>query len=390
MWEAGRTLRARYFDWSRIPRHPFPLEEAASRCAAALEAAVRERAPRDGQSARILLSGGLDSRCVAALLHQAGCQLEPATLQVKGSLDTAYAVRLASGLNLPLRQIRWDPANIPSPIGHRTRAALLAGASIFPHGRVFTGDGGGETLGFLMMEPEVMSLLAQNRAAEAVDAYLHGHGASPHLFRPPWRQIAETRPRRAMLHALNQLAHLPPQKAMQVFLLTNDLRRHLHDAWEAASLAGYDLVTPFLDRRVLHAVLCLAPPLDPFLGHRLYHEALRHLPEAFFRVPWQTYPGHLPCPVEDPSPSGQSVLSQWELNRSLARTSGVILRKRVVRHLLQGRIPRNVVRFSLLWANVALHWAHLTSSSYRLRTADVLASGWRPGLDITIGEEASR
>ncbi len=378
-WTPSGSRRARYFDWSRIELRSLTLEEAAANCAGALQAAVRDRAPGRGQPARILLSGGLDSRCIAATLHRQGHPLEAATLSISGSLDSYYARRFASSVSIPLRETPWDPALTPSLIGQIALAVLTVAARPFPPGRILSGDGGGETFGFLMMKPEIMALLADHRVDDAVKAYLDGHGAAPVLFRKPFREQAESRPRLAMRRSLDALRHLPPQKAFHVFLLTNDLRRHMHDAFEAAPRHGFDFAVPFYDRRVLHSVLSLAPPLDPFLGHRLYYEILRHLPEQFFRVPWQTYPGHLPCPVSDGQPLPDRLASQWELTRLLSRRIATFFRRRVVRALVSGRLPTRVLHIPFLAAHILAHQLLLAESGHMFRTADQLAELLFPG-----------
>lgn len=372
-WTSSGSSRARYFDWSRIQLQPLTLEQAAQACADALLAAVRDRAPRRGETARVLLSGGLDSRCIAATLHSLGHPLEAATLSIDGSLDSYYARRLASYVGIPLQESPWNPAMTPSLIGWITRDVLTAAARPFPAGRIFSGDGGGETFGFLMMKPEVMALFAKGLIDEAITAYIGGHGASPRLFRKPYKKQAEIRPRLAMRRALDAWSHLPPQKAFHIFLLTNDLRRHLHDTFEAAPRHGLDFVVPFYHRRILHSVLSLAPPLDPFLGHRLYHEIIRHLPPELFRVPWQTYPGHLPCPVAGGQPPPDFLVDQWQLSRRLQRKNGEFFRRRVTKSLLSGRVPGRAVRFPALAANILAHKLRLTDSSHWLRTTDQLA-----------------
>lgn len=387
-WTPSGSRRARYFDWSRIELRSLTLEEAAANCAGALQAAVRDRAPGRGQPARILLSGGLDSRCIAATLHSQGHPLEAATLSISGSLDSYYARRFASTVGIPLHETPWDPALTPSLIGQITLAVLTVAARPFPPGRVFTGDGGGETFGFLMMKPEIMALLADHRVDAAIQAYLADHGASPRLFRRPFRELAETRPQSAMKRALDALRHLPPQKAFHVFLLTNDLRRHMHDAFETAPHHGFDFCTPFYDRRILHSVLSLAPPLDLFLGHRLHYEILRHLPEQFFRVPWQTYPGHLPCPVSDGQPLPDRLVSQWELTRLLSRRSATFFRRRVTAALLSRRLPARVLRIPLLAARLLADGLRLANSGYLFRTSDQLAELLFPGSTVADPEDS--
>jgi len=382
VWDAGRSGRRRYFDWSQVELRAASLEEAAESCRIAFEEAVADRAPGAGEVARVLLSGGLDSRSVAAALQRSGARVEAATLAVEGSLDTHYARRAAAAMAVPLAETPWDPAFTPAVTGHVTATVLTAAARPFGGGRVFTGDGGGETFGFLLMPAEVMSLMGRGRQEEAIRAWLHGHGVSLRLFRQPWRRILEQRPPEAMREAMQRFSRLPAQKALHLFIVLNDLRRHLHDAFEASARAGLDIAAPFYDRRVLGSVLSLAPPLEPFLEHRLQHEIVRLWPDACFRAPWQTYPGHLPCPVAEPPEKTAGLLNQWEMLQHLHRRTGEVRRRRAVEALASGRAPARLLNLPLLTAAILGHKLRLLDRAHLFTSVEQLASCIHPGSEI--------
>lgn len=375
-WTPAGVRRARYFDWSQIEFRPFSLEQAARDCAAALAAAVRERAPQAGATAQVLLSGGLDSRCVAALLHGAGVPVRAATLLLPSSQDYHYAKRFASLLGIELREAPYSIDPPPVTTGTTTAGALLAASRPFQPGRVFSGDGGGETFGFLLMPPDVMALLSRNEVDAAVACYVGEHCVPVRPFRRPWREIVRQRPLQAMRAALDRWPHVPPQKAMHLFLLSNDMRRHLHEVFEAAPRLGLDLTVPFYDRRVIRSVLQLAPPLEPYLGHRLYHEILKLLPESCLRVPWQVYPGHLPCPVQEEK--SESLQSQWELSKADRRRGGRIC-QRTLTELFRGRIPGHIVNVPVVALAAALHRAGIRDFSHLFRPVLALTDAVHAG-----------
>jgi len=382
VWSGGQSSRRRYFDWSGVELRKASLEEAAESCREAFEQAVADRAPGAGEVARALLSGGLDSRTVAAALQRFGARVEAATLAVEGSLDTYYARRAAAVMGVPLAESPWDPAYTPAVIGHGTGAVLSAAARPFGSARVFTGDGGGETFGFLLMPAEVMSLMGRGQQEAAIRAWLRGHGAPPRLFRQPWRRILEQRPVAAMREAMQRFSRLPPQKALHLFVVLNDLRRHLHDAYEASVRTGLDIVAPFYDRRVLHSVLSLAPPLEPYLEHRLYHEIVRLWPDACFRVPWQTYPGHEPCPFAEPPEMTAGLLNQWEKLRRLSRRSGEVRRRRAVEGLASGRVPARLLNLPLLTVAILGHKLRLLDRAHLFAPVEQLAACVHPGSEV--------
>ena len=213
-------------------------------------------------------------------------------------------------------------------------------------------------------------------------AWLHGHGASPRLFRQPWRRIAEQRPLEAMRQAMQRFSRLPAQKAFHLFIVSNDLRRHLHDAFEASARTGLDIAAPFYDRRVLHSVLSLAPPLDPYLEHRLYHEVVRLWPDACFRVPWQTYPGHEPCPVAEPPEMTAGLLNQWEMLQRLNLRIGEIRRRRAVEALASGKAPARLLNLPLLTVAMLGHKLRLLDRAHLFTPVEQLASCIHPGSEV--------
>ena len=52
------------------------------------------------------------------------------------------------------------------------------------------------------------------------------------------------------------------EKALHIFVLTNDLRRHLHEYFNRLPRTRVELLLPFYDRRVIESVLRIPPPLE--------------------------------------------------------------------------------------------------------------------------------
>lgn len=370
--------RGRYFDWSRIEFRPLSMGQAAAECAAALTAAVRDRAPRTtGAQVQVVLSGGLDSRCVTALLHSMGFSVRAATLRIPDSQDNHYAKRFASVLGIELIETPHDTD--PPPVTISSTAVSVLGNAVRPFlpGRVFSGDGGGETFGFLLMPPDVMALLGRNEVEAAIVRYVEEHPVPVRPFRKHWWETIRQRPRQAMRAALGRWPHVPAQKAMHLFLLTNDLRRHLHEVFESAPRLGANFAAPFYDRRVIRSVLQLAPPLDPFLSHGLYYEILKLMPETCLRVPWQVYPGRLPCPVQDDG--GGKLKTQWELSKANARWKSDRLCRRLLAELFSGRVPGRFVDVPLLAAAAALYRLGFARLGHLFRPALALTDAFRAG-----------
>jgi len=94
-------------------------------------------------------------------------------------------------------------------------------------------------------------------------------------------------------------------RRIYLFLLFNDQRRHLFKHFESIDQHGLELLTPFYDSEVLELVA--ATPSRWGILHRLYAQFFEHLPSFARQTPWQTYPGHVPCPL----PHDEQASYQW-------------------------------------------------------------------------------
>jgi len=118
---------------------------------------------------------------------------------------------------------------------------------------------------------------------------------------------------RGVLGELERSEEPDLERRFLLFLMTNDQRRHLDGHFEEIDAHGVELQLPFFDADFLKEILSL--PASRLRKHRFYHDLLHHLPEVIMAVPWQTYPGHLPCPVA----SGHRFPSQWGSERTRER-----------------------------------------------------------------------
>jgi hypothetical protein len=304
------------------------------------------------------------------LLHEQGIEIRAATFKMPGTQDYEYARRFAAELGIALEEVPYSLEPVALTTGTTTATLLLAAARPFLPGRVFSSDGGGEIFGFLLLPPEVMAMFGRNEVPKAIRTYLKGHGLPLKLFRGRWRKTVQERPYQAMQAALLEFSHLPAEKAMHWFVLAEDLRRHLHEFFELAPRFGYDLVIPFYDRRVLRSVWRLAPPLDPFLNYRLYHEVMKRMPEACLRVPWQSYPGRPPCPVPD---DGPPLKNQWEYMRELQKERSRLYLSAMLSRFLQFGIPFAYIQPVSVLAAAVLQTLRRGDYGYYFRTAAALA-----------------
>jgi asparagine synthase (glutamine-hydrolysing) len=303
---AGLDL-TRYHRWEDTPLVEASATEHADHFHAVFLQAVKDRCPPSGPVST-LLSGGLDSRCIAAALLDLGREVEAWNLSRDGWQDHLLAAQFAGRAGIPLQRVLWTRQFLAETPGFTTMSALLAASSRITAPQAFSGDGGGETIGFLMMKPAILNLLRQGHTAEAIESYVNLTPVSPRVVGRRLFETVRNAPREGMNAEFTALSGLPPQKAMQLFLLRNDMRRHLHDYFEYSELHSTELLLPYYDRRVLEGVIRIAPPLDAFLAHRLYYEWMKRFQAPVRDVPWQAYDGHEPCPLPIPP----DAVPQWE------------------------------------------------------------------------------
>jgi hypothetical protein len=98
-----------------------------------------------------------------------------------------------------------------------------------------------------------------------------------------------------------------PVRRFYLFLLFNDQRRHLDLFYENLDQHRIEYQLPFFDSSFLESVVRI--PSELCLDHRFYNKWLGRFPSAVHEVPWQSYPGHEPCPL--PLPKELVARQQW-------------------------------------------------------------------------------
>jgi hypothetical protein len=111
------------------------------------------------------------------------------------------------------------------------------------------------------------------------------------------------------------------------------------------------------------------------VGHRLYNAALRFFPSIVSAVPWQTYPGHEPCPI--PLPVG--AIDQWgdpqkEIVRRERRAGILGEAARLVR---ASDFPAPILNRGHVAAAGLLHWLGRGDYAYVMDYAGALLQFWR-------------
>jgi hypothetical protein len=120
---------------------------------------------------------------------------------------------------------------------------------------------------------------------------------------------------------MNRYGRRDGGRRLYLFLLFNDQRRHMFKHFETIDQHGLEFHLPFFDADFLRVVG--DTPAQWGVLHNLYGLWFNHLSPSSRSTPWQTYPGHRPCPIE-----GDDTLSyQWG---RASKNHGVGIRQRVI------------------------------------------------------------
>ena len=291
--EGVRTLRLEFRDQSKVSRS---LDQAADMILAALDQAVRiaPASPRPG----LLLSGGLDSRLLFALLRRQGQAVHAFTFGAPGCADERLARRVTGALAAPHRVAPWSAA---------------AWARVFDHAVALT-DGHVSALHYHGTDllPELREEASAQWNGFAGDAILGGSFAHPRyglpgppslearlftamnrILRPDQLGLVlgkeaagelPPHPRAAVAAALAAVPEGPAPERARRFLLEQRVGR-LAAAGLALDRHYLPVVTPYAHDPALDAMQRLR------LAERRYGRALgrvfvRHFPRLA-AIPWQ-------------------------------------------------------------------------------------------------------
>jgi len=309
-----------------------------------LRAAVARRA-RPGRQATFL-SGGLDSRVVSALVAERESRIFSFNFSPPGSQDEVYAERFADVLGAA----HVSGGQPPRPHWSQLMADALAEVpELATHTQpVWSGDGGSVCLGWVYVTNEVVAAAERGDFPKLASLHLRDHSG-----RIPERDLLPEVYSRyqaglegGIVELLNGYPDSDPVDRFFRFLVENDQRRHLDRHFETLLQHRTEFWLPFFDAGVLEIALRTPPARGR--SHRFYSEWFELLGKDVRSTPWQTYPGHVPCPIAEEGLSYQwAQVTRRDFDRGLGRD--------VLRLLLSGNLPGDVVRRRVVATRAILH-----------------------------------
>lgn len=277
--------------------------EGLQRLHAAFADAVRLRLGKN-KAVFAALSGGLDSRCVVTELRAQNAEVHTLNVSWKGSQDEVFGKQYADAIGANHHPTVLPDEQVGGQVAILLYESLMANGHVLSHEpakrRIWGGDGGSVGIGHVYLSPPAVRLMREQGPEAAAREFLRYNtiALAQRAFRAGYGSYVATLPLRSMTDELRRLDCRDPARALYVFLLENDQRRHLTAQWELFDLHSHEFVEPFYDPEVLTAACQL--PLDFCLRHHMYHEWLRTFSEPAYTIPWQSYPGHEACPVKVP------------------------------------------------------------------------------------------
>jgi len=308
--------RSQYWRWDDIQPSSCSEEELVRDAYEAFTEAVTRRLRKD-TATLAFLSGGLDSRCIVAALRAANVKVHTFNFAPDGSQDKVFGAEFARRAgtfhheNAGLYEAKLDLdiwAPLPMALAEASRASnhLRSTPPERPQ-MVWSGDGGSVGLGHVYLSRSMIEPLRAGKRDEAINIYLKEQGAFvlTKLLKSDKVRLLDTVPYQGIIDELEDIHCEDPARGFHLFLMLNDQRRHLSHYYEHIDLHRFEFQLPFFDAVFLEKVL--AAPIDLCLEHKLYTKWFSLFAPVTKSVPWQTYPGHEPCPLPVPEELGY----QW-------------------------------------------------------------------------------
>lgn len=331
----GSYATAHYIDWREVGNSAsIDREHQLEYCADAFASAIVSRSI-PGNVQYSLLSGGLDSRMIVSKLLENNHSVIASNRSYPESLDQLFCIEFAEKNNVAVSYATWGNDR-KSSAGMTTAHVLKSATKDLASTHIFSGDGGGEIYGLITIDKELLEAIQNHGMTKAISLYASRQTLANRLVTEEYYENFEKFGLSGLHSEFDRLATTHPEKAFQLFFLTNELRRHLHDYFDSTELNTKELLLPFYDRRVIESVVRIAPPFQQYIGHKFYYDLTHYISSRIQSVAWQTYPWSEPCPI----PSTSNGIDQWAHSKLTAKLEATYWRKNAIKNLFRSkRLP---------------------------------------------------
>lgn len=349
-----------YYRWEKVEPFKQDLNHLKKKCYDEFINAVSIRSSRDDK-VFALLSGGLDSRSVVSALNDIGKKVIAFNFALPGEKDSVYGKKYAEQINIQYHTENRSMKNVSIWNLISNTISNLDNETVrqIRHPKlIFAGDGGSVGLGHVYLNHELLNSYKNGGLKDAIDSFLKKRNLPDKIFKESVKKIIRQVRQNSLINEINDLKNVAPGRDFYLFLLRNDQRRHLHEFWEEIDLVRVEFLEPFYDSRVLS--LIASAPIEPFIGHKFYYDWLNEFTTPASSVPWQTYPGHKPCPIE----IDERTLSQWDKNEAGSGNNNEEIFRKCKEAIFKNQFPNYLVNRFMIYAAIAAHKLNLKDVEY--------------------------
>jgi hypothetical protein len=239
---------------------------------------------------------------------------------------------------------------------------------------VWSGEGGSVALGHVHLNEEMAAMMRADDHDGVIATYLTRESAAiaPRLFTSAAAEALKGVIEKGIKHELDKLHASDAGRNFYLFLLLNDQHRKLARHFEDIDINRLELQLPFFDSEFIASILSI--PMNICLRHRLYVKWLSLLPSAVSQTPWQSYPGHEPCPL----PIAAELAYQWAGDFQTNERSSQRRREssRAAR-MLREDFPRDILSTRNLKLATLVHRSGFRNYQYLLGPALTYQTYWQ-------------
>jgi asparagine synthase (glutamine-hydrolysing) len=372
----NNIVRSHYWRWDDAEPISIPESELLPKLYKQFTTAI-DRRLRSDANVTAFLSGGLDTRCIVAVLRHKNVNVHTFTFANDQTQEKHFAREFARrvgtlhheepAIDTDVDGLFWTCL---AAVLRRLKCATI-GAVERPQ-VVWSGDGGSCGVGHIYISPRVVELLRSGNEGEAIKLFLREQGIHiiRRLFRVDVGSVQDEILREGIGEELKDIRCNDRGRAFHIFLMLNDQRRHLAKMYETIDIHRMEFQLPFYDGDFLQTIL--STPVDFYLGHKLYNKWLNQFPAPVKSVPWQSYPGHEPCCLEIP----EGLIYQWDSYEPTRKAKNKLLRD-ATRFLLTKDFPDALLNRRYLLLTSLIHWTGLRNYKYVMNAADQFYKYWR-------------
>lgn len=395
--EEKSITRYRYWSWDSIGPSSRNEDELLSDLHESFMQAVSLRNGGD-KTTVAYLSGGLDSRCVVAALLEVNGRVHTFNFALPKTQDYVFGNDFASEAGTIHEAVPKEHGDLTPDYSTLLARAWQSSRHREEHPAerpsvAWSGEGGSVALGHVHLSGEIVRLMRAGQTDDAIEAYLRQEQAS--VTSRLLQSDAGDRLNRALHEGIREeltdLHCVDPARGFYLFLMLNDQRRKLTAHFENIDLHRLELQLPFFDSEFMAQVISL--PIDVCLRHQIYLKWIKLFSPVANSVPWQSYPGHEPCPL----PVKHDAAYQWDgaYQNEQATALKAKLLEQAMQMLRASDFPNPILRKQYLRIATLIYKFGLRDYSYVIQAAWKYYTYWNLSggkhvLPSRIGNDGSR